>query len=154
MCIAPRCGRAARRMSCVSFPFLFSRPILSVYYERTGPGRCWGNGWASTEGDRGGLDHPWDARGRGGSEVWRDCILPAGVRAAGAFRPAYAGGDGMTSVLHGVTGERGVEGYASRRRPRAYLRAAPYGSRSRERHFLFLRGPFGPFFRQVADQLG
>ena len=60
----------------------------------------------------------------------------------------------MTSVLHGVTGERGVEGYASRRRPRAYLRAAPYGSRSRERHFLFLRGPFGPFFRQVADQLG
>jgi capsular polysaccharide export protein len=57
-------------------------------------------------------------------------------------------------VLHGVTGERGAEGYALRRRPRAYLRPVPYGSRSRERHYLFLRGPFGPFFRQVADLLG
>ena len=60
----------------------------------------------------------------------------------------------MTSVLHGVTGERGLESYAVRRRPRAYRRPVALETPSRERHFLFLRGPFGSFFRQVADELG
>ena len=60
----------------------------------------------------------------------------------------------MTSVLHGVTDERGMEGYSARRRPRAYRRAVTATGPSRERHFLFLRGPFGAFFRHVADELG
>ena len=60
----------------------------------------------------------------------------------------------MTSALHGVSGDRGVEGYALRRRPRAYRRDMPLASPSRERHFLFLRGPFGAFFANVADELG
>lgn len=59
----------------------------------------------------------------------------------------------MTSALHGVSGDRGVEGYALRRRPRAYRRESRVASPSRERHFLFLRGPFGSFFAQVAAEL-
>ena len=60
----------------------------------------------------------------------------------------------MTSALHGVSGDRGVEGYALRRRPRVYRRATVVPTPARERHFLFLRGPFGSFFAQVADELG
>jgi capsular polysaccharide export protein len=60
----------------------------------------------------------------------------------------------MTSVLHDVSGERGMESYAVRRRPRVYRRAPTAHGPAPERHFLFLRGPFGSFFRQVADQLG
>jgi capsular polysaccharide export protein len=59
----------------------------------------------------------------------------------------------MTSALHGVTGEPAHETYAVMRRPRAYRRAISIESPLRERHFLFLRGPFGAFFRQVAAEL-
>ena len=60
----------------------------------------------------------------------------------------------MTSALHGIPGDRSLDGYALRRRPRAYRRSTPLVSPSRERHFLFLRGPFGAFFAHVADELG
>lgn len=60
----------------------------------------------------------------------------------------------MTSALHGVSGDRGVEGHALRRRPRVYRRETLVTGPVRERHFLFLRGPFGSFFAQVADELG
>ena len=59
----------------------------------------------------------------------------------------------MTSALHGIPGDRSLDGYALRRRPRAYRRATPLVNPTRERHFLFLRGPFGSFFAHVADQL-
>ena len=58
----------------------------------------------------------------------------------------------MTSVLHGVSDDRG-EGYAPGRRRRAYRRPDSVGAPTRERHFLFLRGPFGSFFAQLADHL-
>ena len=60
----------------------------------------------------------------------------------------------MTSALHGIPGDRSLDGYALRRRPRAYRRTTPFVSPARERHFLFLRGPFGSFFAAVADELG
>ncbi len=59
----------------------------------------------------------------------------------------------MTSVLHGVLGDREAEANAIARRRRAYRRDSVVGGPIRERHFLFLRGPFGSFFGQVADQL-
>src|SRR4051794_37506655 len=58
----------------------------------------------------------------------------------------------MTSVLHGVPGER-LEGHALPRRRRAYRREEPPPPHLRERHFLFLRGPFGSFFSQLAGSL-
>ncbi len=58
----------------------------------------------------------------------------------------------MTSVLHGVPGER-VEGHALPRRRRAYRRDGPPSAHVRERHFLFLRGPFGSFFAKLSDDL-
>ena len=59
----------------------------------------------------------------------------------------------MTSALHGIPGDRGLDGYALRRRPRAYRRATTLATPARDRHFLFLRGPFGAFFANVADEL-
>jgi capsular polysaccharide export protein len=59
----------------------------------------------------------------------------------------------MTSVFHGVSGERGLEGHVLPRRRRVYRREVPASAPSRERHFLFLRGPFGSFFAQLADEL-
>ncbi len=59
----------------------------------------------------------------------------------------------MTSVLQGVPGDRGTDGQALPRRRRAYRRDLPIAGPARERHFLFLRGPFGAFFGQVADAL-
>ena len=58
----------------------------------------------------------------------------------------------MTSVLHGVSGDRGAEGHALARR-RTHRRDGAVGASSRERHFLFLRGPFGAFFARLAEQL-
>ena len=59
----------------------------------------------------------------------------------------------MPSALHGIPGDRSLDGYALRRRPRAYRRSTPLVNPTRERHFLFLRGPFGSFFAHVADEL-
>jgi capsular polysaccharide export protein len=59
----------------------------------------------------------------------------------------------MTSVLHGVSGDRGTESLALPRRRRAYRREVLPGGSLRERHFLFLRGPFGSFFAHVGREL-
>ena len=59
----------------------------------------------------------------------------------------------MTSVFHGVSGDRAAESHVLARRRRAYRRETPVAAPPRERHFLFLRGPFGSFFAQLADEL-
>ena len=59
----------------------------------------------------------------------------------------------MTSALHGVSGDRGPDSLTLPRRRRAYRREGLTSTPSRERHFLFLRGPFGAFFSLVALQL-
>jgi capsular polysaccharide export protein len=59
----------------------------------------------------------------------------------------------MTSVLHGVSGDRGTDSFALPRRRRAYRRESLSSGPSRERHFLFLRGPFGSFFAHIAHRL-
>ena len=57
----------------------------------------------------------------------------------------------MTSVLHGVSSERGTQGHVLADQKRALNGDEPAGSS--ERHFLFLRGPFGSFFARIAEQL-
>ena len=60
----------------------------------------------------------------------------------------------MTAVFHGVGGNPGSESQTLPRRRRAYRRDASSATPPRERHFLFLRGPFGSFFSQIAESLG
>ena len=60
----------------------------------------------------------------------------------------------MTSVLHEVSSERDMENRALARRRRAYGGEDAVSVPPSERHFLFLRGPFGSFFAQVAQRLG
>ena len=59
----------------------------------------------------------------------------------------------MTSVFHGASTDREVAGLALPRRPRAIIREGLGRPRTRPRHFLFLRGPFGHFFAEVAGRL-
>ena len=59
----------------------------------------------------------------------------------------------MTAAFHGIASEQDFEGPAVARRARAYRRPRRVAEVPAERHFLFLRGPFGRFFAHIADQL-
>ncbi len=59
----------------------------------------------------------------------------------------------MTSVFHGVSTDRETASLPLPRRQPAVVRDGLRRSGARERHFLFLRGPFGPFFAEVAQSL-
>ena len=59
----------------------------------------------------------------------------------------------MTSVFHGVSTDRETASLALPRRQSARFRDGLRRSPARGRHFLFLRGPFGPFFAEVAERL-
>ncbi len=59
----------------------------------------------------------------------------------------------MTAAFHGVASEPDFESPAVARRARAYRRPRRVAAAEAERHFLFLRGPFGSFFAQIAERL-
>jgi len=59
----------------------------------------------------------------------------------------------MTSMFHGASTDREIAGLALPRRSRPLVRDSLARNRLRPRHFLFLRGPFGHFFAEVAQRL-
>src|SRR5665213_381658 len=59
----------------------------------------------------------------------------------------------MTALPFGVADDDELEGRALSQRLRDGGRKRTASFPSRERHFLFLRGPFGGFFAKVADEL-
>jgi len=146
-------GRAVVGRRAAVVLFLFSGPTQSVYYKRTRT-RVLLSHWLRTDrGDRGGLEDWSNPRGRIGGGIRLGGAFPPGLCVRAKIRPSAAGGDGMTSCC-----TASLASVAWKAMPFAADRApigarAPVGSPSRERHFLFLRGPFARSFRQVADEL-
>ena len=59
----------------------------------------------------------------------------------------------MTAMPFGVAGDDGVEGLAVSRRSRPLRHPSETTPSCGDRHYLFMRGPFGGFFARIAERL-